>query len=320
VGLSIGPEGVEMVRGSLVAAATVAVWVVVAAAPVAAAPPTVTATPSTSLVDGQTVSVEGDGFAANSHYEIFECAGDSVDERRCDPRNAFEVDSDTAGHVVFDFRVDARLYLGPAGTTSYDCRTEAAGCRVGVGVMLEHENSAFATLEFQPGAPLLPVVSATAVPSTGLTDGQVVAVRGEHLSDLEAAWALECRTGGAPRACDHGRAVQLKPNADGTIATPLTVHAAFRSPLGDDVDCRTAGACSVVVSWGLAFVPDRFAQVPLTFGAPAPPTTSPTSEPPVTVAELPRTGTPAGTSRLAALGLMLVVAGAVAALRSRPAG
>jgi LPXTG-motif cell wall-anchored protein len=146
-----------------------------------------------------------------------------------------------------------------------------------------------------------------------------VAVRGEHLSDLEAAWVLQCRTGGAPRACDHDRAVQLKPNADGTITTNLTVHAAFRSPLGDDVDCSRAGACSVVVSWGLAFVPDRFAQVPLTFGAPAPsPTSPPTSGPPVTGAELPRTGAPGATNVLAALGALLVAAGALVVLCCRP--
>jgi hypothetical protein len=284
---------------------------------------TVTATPSTALVDGQTVHVEGDGYAPSSIFEIFECAGDSVDEHRCDPRNAFDVDSDPAGHIEFDFPVDARIYLGPDGTTSYDCRTEATGCRLGVGLILEHHNSGFAVLDFEPGAPLLAPVSATATPSTGLTDGQAVSVRGEHLSDLEGAWVLQCRTDGAPRACDLDRAVQMKPNPDGTIATNLLVHRAFRSPLGDDVDCAaSAGACSVVVSWGFAFVPDRYAQVPLAFAAAppastAPPSTPPT-EPPVTAAELPRTGASSATmGALLLVGIVLVLLGALAVVAVR---
>jgi hypothetical protein len=280
----------------------------------------VTATPASGLVDGQPVRVDGDGFAASSHFEIFECAGDSVDEQRCDPRNAFEVDSDPAGHVRFAFPVDARIYLGPAGKTSYDCRSEAAGCRVGVGLMLEHANSAFATLGFQANAPLLAPVSATAAPSTGLADGQTITVHGEHLSAFEGAWVLQCRTGGAPRACDLDRGVQRKPAADGTLTTGLTVRAAFRSPLGDDVNCTAPGACSVVVSWGFADVPDRFASVPLTFAAPPPPSPPPTTttNPPATVTELPRTGTSSGASSgLALLGALLTAVGAFGVVMGR---
>ena len=245
----------------------------------APAPISITATPSTGLVDGQIVRIEGGGFAPYTHYEIFECAGDSVDEHRCDPRNAFELDSDGTGHVRFDFAIDARIYLGPDGTTSYDCRTAAAGCRIGVGLMLEHANSAFAMLHFDPSALLLPPVSATVTPATGLVDGQTVTVHGAHLSDREAGWVIQCKTGGAPKACDLDHAVQLKPQADGTLTTAL--HACTpgsSAPLGAVVNCLAANAeCSVVVSWGLAFVADRVASVPLAFATTTPTTTTTTT-------------------------------------------
>ena len=295
----------------------------------------ITATPSTGLVDGQIVRIDGAGFAPYTHYEIFECAGDSVDEHRCDPRNAFEIDSDGTGHVRFDFAVDARIYLGPGGTTSYDCRTAATGCRIGVGLMLEHANSAFATLHFDPGAPLLPPVSETVTPATGLVDGQTVTVHGAHLSDREAGWVIQCKTGGAPKACDHDHAIQLKPQADGTLTTALRVHARFRSPLGDVVNCLATNAeCSVVVSWGLAFVADRVASVPLTFAATTPTTTTTTTTAKTsaagattttsarsTVAALPRTGATRSASRgLAWLGALLVAMGCLAIVLGRRRG
>jgi LPXTG-motif cell wall-anchored protein len=307
-----------------------------------AAPPTIsiTATPSTGLVDGQLVRIDGGGFAPYAHYEIFECAGDSVDEHRCDPRNAFELDSDGTGHVRFDFAIDARIYLGPDGTTSYDCRTAAAGCRIGVGLVLEHANSAFATLHFDPSAPLLTPVSATVRPATGLVDGQTVTVHGSHLSDREAGWVIECKTGGAPKACDLDHAIQLKPQADGTLTTDLRVHAGFRSPLGVVVNCLAANAeCSVVVSWGLAFVADRVASVPLAFATTTPTTTTTTTTPatttttpaktfaagtttttPVrsTATALPRTGS--ASRGLAWLGALLVAIGCLVVVSGRRRG
>lgn len=292
-----------------------------------APPPTITVTPSSGLVDGQMVTVEGDGFAPNTIYEIFECAGDSVDEMRCDPRNAFDLDSDGTGRVVFHLRVDARIYLGPEGDASYDCRTEPAGCRVGVGYILDHDLSAFAALDFDPDAALLPPVSATVEPTEGLVDGQTLHVRGENLSDLEQGWIIQCRAAGAPRECDLDREVRLVPGPDGTIEADLPVHATFRSPLGDDVDCRArAGECAVVVSWGFAFVADRFAEVPIWFAAApttvpttAPPTTPPTTaiaSPTTAAPSLPRTGPSSGLAVLSGA-LLVTTAGVVLRWRSR---
>lgn len=260
----------------------------------------VVATPSSGLVDGQRVLVSADGFEPGRWVEIFECAGDAVDEQRCDPRVAFgEFDVDAAGHFEFvDFPVDARIYLGPSETSDveYDCRTEPAGCKIGVGLMLDHSVSAFAAIEFDPSAPLLPPVSATVSPSTGLQDGQTVTVDGANLTDFEGTWIFQCRTGDGPRACDHDRSFYVEADPDGTMTTDYTLRAEFTSPLGEHADCRSApGACSIVVSWGFAFVADRLAEVPLTF-ATVPTTSAPTTAPPVTTAttvapaELPRTG------------------------------
>ena len=276
-----------------------------------AASPSIVVTPGSALHDGQSVYVTGSGFAPSSHYEIFECAGGATDVSRCDPRNAFEIDSDPSGAVTFPFMVDARIQLGPSGAIEYDCRTERAGCEIGVGILVDVRQAAVAPIAFAAGALLQQSVSASVSPTTGLVDGQTVQVHGAGLTPREAGWVIQCRTGGAPRMCDLDRAVRMKPTGAGTVDTAYTVHTTFRTPLGDDIDCRVApGTCSIEVSWGFAFVPDRHAAVGLsfttTFSTTVPPTTPPTSTPPTSGAK------PGSTGRSTALlfgACLLVVAG-----------
>lgn len=266
-----------------VVAVVVAAALTAGAPPARAAEPTVTVTPSTGLVDFQQVQVTGSGFEPNALLEVYECRGGAVTEADCDAGNADFIDIDSSGNVVpYNMWVDARIHL-PSGT-AVDCRTDPSGCQIGVGFLVDAGQWPAAPLAFDPTAPLLPVVSATVTPSTGLVDGQVVQVRGEHLSFREEAFAFVCAVGAADVGyrCDLDHQARGVPASDGSIDLALTVHPTFDPPLGDAVDCTTAtGGCVVLVSWGFSFVPDRSTTVPIAFAVTTP--TTPPANPPTPV-------------------------------------
>jgi hypothetical protein len=247
--------------------------------------PTVTVTPATDLVDFQLVQVTGSGFEPGTWVEYYECRGGAVSEADCDASNAFEADVDGAGDVEVTFAVDARIYL-PDGT-EVDCRTDPAGCELGVGYILDADEWPAAALHFDPDAPLRPPVAATAAPTAGLRDGDVVAVHGDNLSHREEAFAYLCAAGDTDvgARCDLDRLARGVPDQDGSIDLDLEVHRRFAPPQGGTVDCAAApGGCEILVSWGFYGWPDRRATVPVSFAAAPPgPTTSTTGATTATV-------------------------------------
>ena len=88
---------------------------------------TVTVDPTTDLVDGQEVTVTGDGFGTgryNRYVEIFQCRLPAAGYDDCDP-GTYEFDqADQDGHLDSKAHLEARLRF-PDGTT-LDCRT--GGC------------------------------------------------------------------------------------------------------------------------------------------------------------------------------------------------
>ena len=267
----------------LVAAATVSVGGS-AHADVTPAIAVLGANPSIGLVDSQPVQVTGTGFPASTILEIFECRGGAVDEFGCDPTNAFIVDTDPAGAVNTTFYVDARIYV-QGGTEEVDCRTDPAGCILGVGFVVDADQAATVPISFDTSAPLQPAVRATVTPDHDLLDGQTVMVHGEHLSPREEAFAFVCASGTTQAGqigerCDFDKLVRGGPAPDGSIDLQLAVRNRFTTPLGPIVDCTAAPGCVVLVSWGLALSPDRVALVPVTF---APPPSAPPA-PPLTLA------------------------------------
>jgi hypothetical protein len=243
---------------------------------VAAAPPgaTVEITPNVGLVDFQAVRVTGSGFVGETLLEVFQCRGGAVSERDCDGFNADFIDVRDGGVVDETVFVDARIWL-PSGVP-VDCRTAPEGCEIGVGFLGDADEWPEAALHFDAEAPLRPVVTGTVTPSTGLEDGQVVRVHGEHLSPREEGFAYLCGPGSgiAGTRCDLDRFVRDVPGPDGSIDLDLTVQSRFTTPFGDEVDCRAVpGGCDVVVSWSFSGPPDRQTAVPVSFTGQEPPTT-----------------------------------------------
>lgn len=234
-----------------------------------------TVTPNVDLVDFQAVELSGTGLEPGLQ-EWYTCRGGAVDESDCDGYNSdftFVQGDGTMSETVY---VDARIYL-PDGT-EVDCRTDPAGCVLGVGFLVDAGQHPTVALDFDPEAPLRPPVSATVAPSTGLAERQVVSVRGDHLSFREEVFAYLCaqRAGPVGTRCDLGRMVQTVPDEDGSATFDLELRSSFTPPLGGSVDCRAVGvSCHVLVAWGFYPPVDRRAEVPVSFaGAPSP-------EPPV---------------------------------------
>lgn len=251
---------------------------------------TIVVTPHSALVDGQVVLVTGSGYAPRQRLEIFECRAGAVDEFDCDPRNGYEFEANDFGNVVFEFKVDARIYIGDAnadisGLVPVDCRAEPGACIVGLGYVIDADEAVTAPLDFDPNAPLLPVVTMSVSPTDELVDGQELTVTGEHLTDREETFVYQCVAGRDPSGttCDFGLPdVRGVAAPDGTITLYWKAKATMFPPLGGSIDCTTGpGACDVVLSWSFIGAPDRIARTPISFAglpnelgpkSPSPPT------------------------------------------------
>lgn len=257
------------------------------AGPTQAPTPALTVTPDTGLTDFVSVQVSGTGFDGESLLEIYQCRGGAVNEFDCDPSNAFFADVAPDGTVETGFYVDARIYL--QGGEEVDCRTDPAGCVIGVGFIVEAGDWPQAPIAFDPDAPLRPEVEATVTPDRDLTDGQVVTITGEHLSFREEGFAYVCVDGpGEPgERCDIDRLARGVPDADGTLELDLAVWSSFNAPISGPRTCGPQGdACVVLVNWSFLGNPDRQAAVPISFAV-APPTTTATTVPPAQPAPAP---------------------------------
>lgn len=243
------------------------------------AAPTVSVTPATGLTDFQFVHLTGSGFEPGALMEWFQCRGGAQGEADCDGYNSDFISADGSGNVDETVPVDARIWL-PDGT-QVDCRTDPAGCELGVGFLIDADQWPEAALVFDPAAPLRPNVAARVAPDTDLMDGDTVTVHAEHVTNRFETWAFLCAPGDEMwgRRCDLD--VAARGVADATteaVDLPLVVHTSFTTPLGEHIDCTTvAGGCHVEVSWGFSPQPDRSTTVPVSFRAVAPSTTTTTT-------------------------------------------
>jgi Neocarzinostatin family/Family of unknown function (DUF6299) len=131
----------------VVAAATVA-W----ASP-ASAQPMITVTPDTDLVDFQTVTVSGSGFAAEATVGMAMCTAGSMSIDNCDLDTSDLVQSDAAGAFTTDYTVERLIETPVSG--SVDCAV-APGCILAVANITDFTQSASAPLGFDPNVPPQP--------------------------------------------------------------------------------------------------------------------------------------------------------------------
>lgn len=154
----------------------------------AAPTPTLTVTPSTGLVDGQHVAVQGTGWQpARPYFE--EC---EVGTTRCWWYRDQYADTATDGTLSAD--VEVRAYFVSQYEGPVDCRATACELRANPydGAVTSPPP---VPLSFDPDAPLLPQPTITVTPDRELVDGDVVVVHGTNFTPGDWLEYDECAAG-----------------------------------------------------------------------------------------------------------------------------
>jgi LPXTG-motif cell wall-anchored protein len=272
-------------------------------------PPTLDVTPSTGLADRQFVSVSASGFDPGESVFSGECAAGSVDSSTCGPFRI--VTADANGSIAYSFRVHRTV-----GFPSIDCQDAPGTCIVFAASVEDVFKANNVPLEFDPNAPPVPPPTLTIDPSTGLHDGDVVAVEGDEFTPGEQVALLECRNGPADDTggnCDiAGTLKYATVDQSGAVHTTFTVRRHLKTRNFGDVDCVTDPNGCMLGFGGTSDLEFERGNVPLPFAPdPAPPSTGP----PAT--GLPATGAPSRRLAAVALGLILLGALLLVAVRRR---
>ena len=237
---------------------------------VASAAGTMTVTPATGLIDGQSVHVVASGLAANAGAYMEQCVtGHGIEG--CDQSSTTFHPTDGSGAFTADVDVITIIHTS-IGTI--DCRTNAEPCVLGASTSGGPDGAVWADLGFDPSGPLLPPPVVTATPDTDLIDAQMVAVDGTGFRVSASYYPIEirqCVTGATDYDDCHSSQYQdynpVQP--DGSWHGSVRVHGIIATDGGDTVDCRTTPtACELLVG---TFYPslDTVA-VPISFDPDAP--------------------------------------------------
>jgi hypothetical protein len=215
-------------------------------------PPTaahVSASPTTALVDGQTVTFQGSAFTPGAPVLTQLCATAAAVCTSYGPTY-----TDASG--AFSVGLPVRTTVGGASCrTSGPCVLRATDI---TGVQRSSSSLSFA-------APIPRTV--TVVPSTGLVDGQSVTVRGTGFLANTETGVGECPAGTNGSDC----AVIALFNADAQGAFTTTVQVQQHLALsGGTIDCASSGSACVIAAAAATDIPGTLTVAPIRFGYPSP--------------------------------------------------
>ena len=228
---------------------------------------TATVSPSTGLVNGQTVTVTGAGFAANASIGGAVCndVGDGADA--CDTANVLLTTADPSGAFTVQFTV--RRILHTANGT-VDCASAAQVCHLGVAnIQNQQAEHANIPLGFDTTAPLPPPPTLLAGPTTGLVEGSTMALFGAKFVPNADVYFSQCVQPVSQSSCTFLGSVTADGN--GGFITTTAVHRVVVQPPFLSVDCATAPDTCLLVATSAADV-DVTTSVGLSFdpNGPAP--------------------------------------------------
>jgi hypothetical protein len=261
---------------------------VVAAVPLGLVPETLTVTPSSGVLDGQMITVEGAGLPPNSSSMVLRCpngtSGYSYELlEKCDLLHGGawrSLDADSAGRGTLTLRT--QVLVGYGTQFGQTVCTDQCHVRVMVGGASRFREAPFTYAEAELAA----------TPDEGLADGQAVQVDATGLALSYAGarvwifpsggWSLaQCDAsvlvgsgGSGPGLGDLFDLCAAAPTTRGVtvdaneLHEPIEVRSQFTSFLGREVDCGSSpGACVV----GLARLEENGAitthLTPVTFGS-----------------------------------------------------
>ena len=203
-------------------------------------PPTIVVTPSTDLLDGDTVRVTGSGFDPDAPVALAECAVGLSPLGGCTPSySGVTVAAD--GTFATDLVVDRITYL-PDGTP-VDCAQPDA-CVVSAVDFRFGEEAATAPVRFDPSVAPPPPPSITVTPSQDLADGQLVEVSGSGFPRRQTVGIVECRAASGQDGCDLSNLLFVLTDEDGRFRADMELYRYLQVDIGE-VDCAQPDACRV---------------------------------------------------------------------------
>lgn len=235
--------------------------------------PTVVVAPDVDLIDGQDVAVSGTGFFPDEFVHLAECpAGASAFQQCAVLAHGGDI-TDPSGNFSTTVEVVARFQ---SFFTPVDCRQTA--CVLVAGPLPPPSLDAEAALTFDPDGPLLPpppVGTATASPTTGLVDGQVIEVEGTGYAPGRDGLLLQCVDDGdgSSTGCDADNGqTAFHADSSGAFHATFQVHTTFERFDGGQADCLV-DPCKLAVFDPVQGPPPVW--IPLSFVATPAPSASP---------------------------------------------
>ena len=232
-------------------------------APTTQVVPVLTATPAANLVNLQSIAIAGTGFSPNVTVGWAECKNGGTGAADCDVNDFGTTTTDSVGAFSASFTVHRILHTAN-GTV--DCAAVMQGCRVGAAKLSDHAEFANTPLDFDPSVPLPPPPTLLAGPTTGLVEGQSVALFGGGFPGNSGVIFQQCVSAALTTCFPLGG---MQADAGGNFITTVVVHRAVVEPPVSSTDCASApGVCQIVA---YAIVDgDVWASVPISFDAGGP--------------------------------------------------
>lgn len=232
----------------------------------------VTVAPASALVSGQVVSVTGAGFTPDRSIAVLACVQPATSADDCDTSRLTYAQSDAIGAFVASFEVRRIVHTA---SKIVDCADVPGTCRVTAANVGDTSQSAFAPIAFDPAVPLPAPPRILVGPTTGLVQGQELALFGSGFPPDGAVRMYQCPAGAGTARCVELGWAPTDPSG-GVVSVVPGVHRVLHFGFATSLDCASAvGACELLVQ----SASDRDAQtsVPLGFD-PAGPLVAPSLE------------------------------------------
>ena len=235
--------------------------------------PTVTVSPASGILAGQSLAVTGSGFAAGHDLNVFQCAAGEF----CFSNSESPVQ--VASNGTFSTALTASLRTTVNESDLSNCLVVA--CEVRVEDNIDPEYTATTAIAFDPSQPPPPTPTITVTPSTGLHHDQAVTVAGQGFDPQADVEISQCGPNSFGFCGDY--LTDLVAGADGTFSASVKVSRLVSTfdigPNGPTpptaVDCATS-ACSVSANEYSAGGGSLVASAPVAFDGSVPPPALPT--------------------------------------------
>lgn len=236
--------------------------------------PTMSVTPSTDLVDYQTVHMVGANFPAGGNIATAECEKGTTGSAGCDLSTLYTATASPSGSLTLD-RFVHRIILIAGSNNRADCAKAPGTCVLAAEALTGGSTGIISVpLSFNPKVPPR-TETITVTPSTNLVDHQLVTLIGNAVLPGQFVEIDQCAPGTpGPLTCDGSTFGDTPTSATGGFYLRWAVHRILL--VGNDpkdpttVDCAKV-KCQVVVSLGGPLNPPPPGEAPLSFNPGVPP-------------------------------------------------